>query len=218
MDFISKVFNVLKSWFYELLAVLVPGSVIMAIWPWGVTLQRHINLSSTESLVVFAYIAGILNQGVGDLVTRRIDPPRAANKDYKTCNALREQVARIVGQRLSAAQVQVPDSALLGICLTQVEGKREVYDKFVALRDMSRGLMVAAVVGGAITLGERYNSLQAWQVAAIIALSVGTAVAFYSRYRRYQPLAEQALYEVFLAMELKTLAPASATPSLPPKP
>jgi hypothetical protein len=207
MDFISKVFNILKSWFYELLAVLVPGSVIMAVWPWSITVQEHIKLSSTESLVVFAYIAGILSQGIGDLVTRRIDPPRASNKDYKTCNALREQVARLVGRKLSAAQVQVPDTALLGICLTHVEAKREVYDKFLALRDMSRGLMVAAVVVGALTLRERYDVLQAWQLAVIAALCVGSAVAFYNRYRRYQPLAEQALYEIFLAMELKALAP-----------
>lgn len=210
MDFLTKIFNILKNWFYELLAVLVPGSVLVAVLPGVISVQNAaLKFSISEALVIFAYVAGILSQGLSDLVTRRLDPPRATNKDYKTCNTLREQVAGLVNQKLSAATVQVPIEAVLGICLTHVDTKREVYDKFLALRDMSRGLMVSVVAAAAILLWRSYASLEPWQVAGVAALALGAAVAFYNRYRRYQPLAEQALYEVFLAMELKDPTPAA---------
>ncbi|MDY7227714.1 hypothetical protein [Hyalangium rubrum] len=210
MDLLTKIFAVLKTWFYEILGVLVPGSLIAAFWPWNLFALEYLQPSEPLVFIVFAYVAGLFSQGLVDYFTRQFVPPRDSNPAYETCNLLQVQVEQLMKKKLP--DVQLPRQALLGICLSHVESKREVYDKFLALRDMSRGLMGASLLAGALLLWQKRDTLTPWQSAGIAVFSVCAAVAFYNRFRSYQPAAEQALYEMFLALELKPSASVEVKP------
>lgn len=206
MDILSKILGILKAWLYEILGVLLPGSVIVTLWPWpGIPAGPHLNAKEPIVFVGLAYIAGLACQGLGEIVTNRLVPPRPKDKKYSTCEKLKEKTVALIKSKYS--NYELPDGALVGFCLSKVGANRDTYDKFLALRDMTRALMTISIPAGLFIVIHGWGSLNWKQVTAIIVGSALAAFVFYGRFRRYQPLAEQALYEQFIALELKPPEP-----------
>jgi len=109
------------------------------------------------------------------------------------------QVAR------SLLKQDLSDDLLISFCLSRVDAKRTAYDRFSALRDMSRALVLVslvAAVGIVFANGERVaTDHKMWLVVGSLAAAVG----FFERFIRYRPLANEALFGQFLSNE--TIAP-----------
>jgi len=132
---------------YELLAVLLPGAVVLAV-----LVQEYALVvpGATLGAIAGAYVIGIVLQGVADFgLKREWIAKRLGNE-----SAWKESAAYALGL-IRRTLEDVPERAALDICLTHVGAGRVVYDKFVALRDTARGLALATLVASVSIIVER---------------------------------------------------------------
>jgi hypothetical protein len=193
----------LKLTAYDVLAVLLPGAV--CVRGLGLLLDGTAAgkaLLGLEGLQLFtlAFTSGLVLQGAGGLLLRGRPQP-------ELLLLARELIERRYG-------AQVPERLVLDFCLSKVEGKRGVYDKFVALRGMARGLSVAALVLGAAGV---FASASAAGMAFAAVLGLLCAGSLYSLHRHYAPLGERAVVGLFFAAELQPLAPGAQAGKAPTK-
>jgi hypothetical protein len=202
LETLKSLLDAAKATTYELLALLLPGAVVLAVLECtcGVTMPF-----GTVGAIAAAYVFGTVLQAVADFVLKlekvaswiKID-----KDDYKPTKAYALQV---IQKRLQAA----PEAATLDICLTQVGARRTIYDKFIALRDTARGLAFATPIAAVLVICDEWPVLWGgWtacsiaKVAGAVLLSIVLFLAFIQRYARFHPLAHQAVFGQFLAIQL----------------
>lgn len=184
---------------YELLATVLPGAALVT------ATARALGLPVPADAIVllgYAYAVGLAVQGIGSAIvvfaTRRSKRPAGLSPSQAQALAL---VRKEMGD-------DFPQEALLDVCLTRIGTDRSVYDKFVALRDTSRGLAVVTLPVVASVLVQKWATVYGAGglagVAKVGALLVGGGLVtfgFIERYRRFSPLAAQIVHGQFLAKQ-----------------
>lgn len=191
-----------KATTYELLALLLPGAVILA------TIERTCEVEmpfGTIGAIAAAYIFGTALQAIADFVLKRERIAKLIEGDKSTWKTSADYALQLIQKKLQAA----PKEATLDVCLTQVGPHRNIYDKFIALRDTARGLAFATVFAATIVIVRKWDVLASGssncafaKVAGAVVLAVILFLAFIQRYARFQPLAHQAVYGQFIALQL----------------
>jgi hypothetical protein len=191
-----------KAATYELLALLLPGAVVLA------ALMHTTGFGSPFGAIgeiAICYIIGTVLQAFADYLLKRKPIRRWTESEKTDWKVAQAYALRLIQRRLSAA----PSEATLDICLTHVGARRSVYDKFMALRDTARGLAFATLVSAALVIWDEWSQLiagstpyAALKVSAVIVLVAIIFLAFVQRYARFQPLAQQAVYGQFIATQL----------------
>jgi len=190
-----------KATTYELLALLLPGAIILA------ALERTCGILipfDTIGTITTAYIFGMVLQAIADFVLKRKRIAKWIQSEKPTWKPSADYALRLIQKKLEAA----PAEATLDVCLTQVGARRSIYDKFIALRDTARGLAFATVVTAALVIVDEWDAITSGsrpyavaKVAAAILFAIVMFLAFIQRYARFYPLANQAVYGQFLATQ-----------------
>jgi hypothetical protein len=210
MEFVKGIFDSLRITLYEWLAILLPGVVCIEslrftllpaknLLPGSTKLDNGIAILGSASIVVYlviAYILGIAVQGLSALPTK-IRKPELSEPSSA------QQIASKLMSALLHADVDANDVSLLrSFCLSRIDTKRAPYDRFAALRDMCRALRTVAIgTTLAIAFADEQHIIswcyKGWLMAGCIALAGG----FWERYLKFKPLADQALFGLFLGSE-----------------
>ncbi len=202
MEGVKILIDSVKSTTYELLALVLPGAILLlaALSAVGVTLP-----GGTVVLLGASYAAGMALQGIGDFLFKRSPLKKLAEVPAKW-KETQVYALRLINRRLDHP---IPDWAVLDVCLTRVEARRTVYDKFTALRDTARGLAVVTPILAGLLLRIYWSQLTVgslWLViaklAAMLATTASVFMAFAQRYTRFHPLAQQVVYGQFIALEI----------------
>jgi hypothetical protein len=125
----------LKVTVYELFAILFPGALLLEI-------ARHMGFLPIKmeplAYAGAAYATGLALQGLAAWrLGAREGAWKASYKGHGHAKAAAMEWAKTI-------RPGIQTSELLSYALSRSESRRGVYDKFVALRDMARGLMCGA--------------------------------------------------------------------------
>lgn len=193
-----------KATTYELLALLLPGAVVLA------TLEYTCEIAipfATVGTIGAAYILGTVLQAVADFTLKRERVSKLLCGNHSPWQPSADYALRLIQKKLEAA----PREATLDVCLTQVGPRRIIYDKFIALRDTARGLAFATLIAAAFVIVDHWSGIVSGsvgfaivKVAGAVLLTLCLFLAFIQRYARFHPLALQAVYGQFLATQLET--------------
>lgn len=202
MEPLKTLLDSAKATTYELLALLLPGGVVLL----SVTSAFALAVpGDVLGYVAGAYVVGLALQGVGDFLFRR-RPLSKVVSDPPSWQPMQRYALGLIKKKLDD---HVPEQAALDICLTHVEARRNVYDKFIALRDTVRGLAIATVPATVLFLYARWSTLTAggaaiavFRVAGVVVVGGLLLLAFVERYGRFHPLAPQVVYGQFIATQL----------------
>ncbi len=196
-----------KTTTYELLAVLLPGAIVLSS---AATLIPIPIVGGTVGELASAYILGTAVQGLASFIFGWEVFKRVLEKQPPNWQAAHDYALKLIRLKLDK---DFPEAATLDVCLTKVGERRQVYEKFVALRDMSRGLAVATVPLSAFLIRHNWNALieggsaiGGLKVFGAIIATIVSILAFVERYGRFNPLAQQAIYGQFIAMQLQPTA------------
>lgn len=191
-----------KATTYELLALLLPGGVVLAV------LEHSTDVAipfGTIGPIAAAYIFGTVLQAISDFLLKREWVKKRLHGEMPTWKAAHDYALGLIQRKLSAA----PPDVTLDVCLTYIGARRMVYDKFVALRDTARGLAFATLIAAVLLIVEEWSALTigSWwaasaRIGAAIILALGVFLSFIQRYTRFHPLALQAVYGQFIATQL----------------
>jgi len=201
LETLKGLLDATKAFTYELLAVLLPGAVVLAALEHEYALVVPGDALGGASA---AYVIGIVLQGMADFGLKRAWIAKRLSNE-SAWKETSDYALRLIRRTLD----EVPERATLDICLTRVGAGRVVYDKFVALRDTARGLALATLVASvsiivgdwpAITAGAAGYAFA--KATGAIALALAVFLAFIQRYARFHPLALQEVYGQFLATQL----------------
>jgi len=202
MDTLKAFMETLKLTLYEILAVLLPGAILVEAArkvPPGLLTVNTTNSTGIIYFLVLSYVGGLAAQGITNLIFRRV-PNLLRTGHLSTIPPNRKQPleaharAKSVVEELFGTKVKVVDDEFAaGYCLSS-STSHAAYDRFLALRDMARALfLVFPVAWWVIAHGAN------WPLAVkSIGLLLGT-IGFLERYFRYDRAAEEALFTQFLA-------------------
>lgn len=215
LDSFRTLLDGLKTATYEVLAVLLPGVVLAHL---GLAFFAVPIPDNGVGMLVASYIIGLAVQGLASWMVsiqwlkKRLSAeasPDATPRSPTPSLTPEAYAAAIVRRKLDDA---VPDGAIFDICLTRIGAGRQVYDKFIALRDAARGLAAASVVAAILVAIHKGGAFldSARPTAAVVALLVGM-VLFLERYRRFAALGAQVVYGQFIAAQLDAPAPPRST-------
>jgi hypothetical protein len=199
MDTLKTFMETLKLTLYEILALLLPGAILVEAareLP-----QRPLTVNTTNStgiiyFLVLSYVGGLAAQGITNLIFRRV-PNLLRTGHLSTIPPKRKQPleaharAKRVVEKLIGTKVD--DEFVEGYCLSSLSTSR-AYDRFLALRDMARALFLAFPVAWWV-----FASGAHWPLASkFIGVLAGT-IGFLERYFRFDRAADEALFTQFLA-------------------
>lgn len=204
MDTLKSFLEALKATTYGALAILLPGAAIVELSLRVVRFDALLMKAGVISYVAVAYVAGAALQGVAAFLFAR-RPLRSLSNNNKLRQS-EDHAQRILESRLGE---KLSRERVLDLCLSRVETRREGYDKFVALRDMSRALVLVSIfAAAAITVRHRHDLLTKQYGVPLLACLVAAA-AFVERYRCFAPLGRQIVFAQFIAEGVKPPKPQS---------
>ena len=201
IEALRSLIETLKLTGYDLLAVLLPGALLVRgfglLFPGAQIGSPGAGPLVPDALAftVLAYAAGLVAQGAGGLVSRRRTAPEPL-----------EMAKKLIVERYGRT---LPDGLVIDFCLTKLETRRAVYDKFVALRGMARALVVAA---GALGVARAALGQGLEERLAVLAATAVVCVSLRALYLHYAPLGDHAVVGMFIATEsppLEKAAPAT---------
>jgi hypothetical protein len=170
----------LKVSLYEVLALLFPGAFVLEALERTNTRFAFLGDASALAYAGLAYAVGLALQGLCALLgAGRLE---ALSSKKSENHARAERAARAKMTSMLGTQ---PEPPLLDFALSRVGSARAVYDKFVALRDMARGLAFAALVALFALYVADAAVVQPWHYAVVVLALAG----FTQRYWAYAPLA-----------------------------
>lgn len=209
MEALKELLDSLRSSVYTILSLLLPGSIIVYLAQ-SLLPERFRLPPRVAGFLVAAYVAGLAAQGFGgvvpSLVKRIMKAIRKYRKkdgqDAKPKSADDETEAFVKGIIDKNLGTSIPASTTFNVTLSSVHDHREVYDRFTALRDMCRGLIVASVIALIVLLVRRkeFSSGVFWGAIAVL---VAAAAGLNERYIRFSPLPRQIVFGQFIAAQLK---------------
>lgn len=195
MEQLKSLIESFKLGVYDLLAVLLPGAAVVE----GVAIALDLGdaLAKQSGFLVAGaiFVVGLFLQAIAASYRPLVAHP--------SVEEMRDRVKKVIDGKLRG--LDLPRSELLNYCLSTIESRRAVHDKFVALRDMTRGLAVAAAVVCVALLFGRPLPLAGRAYAVVVSAAV--VWLLWTRYRTFAPLAELAVYSQFLAAEPVSVVP-----------
>lgn len=230
MDSIKAIFESLKLTLYEWMAVLLPGMAGIEcirllllptknVLPGSTPPDNSVAIFGATNVIAYlvvAYLAGLVFQGLSSvLVGKTVDyvlklndaearapcpqGRKEAEEKAPPPPASRDQALRLARSLLNE---DLPEQLLVPFCLSRLDVKRTVYDRFTALRDMCRALtLVAAIAALAVLFADGSRVPSGYKGPLFIAAALGT-VGLCERFIRYRPLANEALFGLFLSNEI----------------
>lgn len=202
VDALKSFLDALKSTTYGALAMLLPGAAIVELSLRVVPINGLLTRAGVISYLAVSYIAGAAVQGVTAYLFS-LRPLRSLGNS-STLRESEDHAQRILEAKLGEKVSRV---RVLDLCLSRVEAKREGYDKFVALRDMSRGLVLVSLLAAAVIAVRHGRELLTMQYGAALLGCLIVAAAFLERYRCFAPLGRQVIFAQFIAGEMKQSKP-----------
>jgi hypothetical protein len=217
VDSIKGIFESLKLTLYEWMAVLLPGIAgvecirllllpIHNVLPGSTKPGDELAIFGATNVVAYlvvAYLAGLAFQGLSSIlvgkpvayVLKQMEPEAKAPRPPGS----KEQALKLARSLL---REDLPEELLVSFCLSRVDVKRTVYDRFTTLRDMCRALtLVAAIAALAILFAGETRVPSGYRAPLFVAAALATA-GLCERYIRYRPLADEALFGLFLSNEI----------------
>ena len=224
MDTLRALFDLLKNNAYEVLAILLPGAMVVEV------LKRLFDKADAALRVLLTgkaelkyigliYVLGTVLQGLMRIITDSDWFRKLVLRQGPAAEALRAGAAEAIqlsftGDPSASTRARVT----VAVALSKMEDKRSVYDKFTALRDMARGVCAAMVVSTvSLSLAFGLTDLKFFDGGGALAAFVLGAVGSLWAYRRYAPLADEAICSQVIASKLPAQVNISA-PVLAPKP
>jgi hypothetical protein len=204
-DSLKQLLEGLKTSMYEVLAILLPGVALAHL---GSTFFAISIPGQIVGMLVAAYIVGTAVQGLASWVVNASHLRRVLRHDADM--VLHDYAATMIRKKLDDG---VPDGAIFDICLTSIGVGRQVYDKFVALRDAARGLAVAAVLAAVlVVIHHRRDLFDSKEPLVTVAVFLAAAVLFFQRFKRFASLGDQVVFGQFIAGQLHAGQPPSVQP------
>ena len=209
MEALKDLLDSIRSSVYTILSLLLPGSVILYLSQ--SLLQERFRLPAhTARFFVAAYVVGLAAQGFGGVVSSVIGRIVSLAREHFSKNPqgigikppADETEGFVKGLLDKNLGDPIPSSATFNVALSSVHEHREVYDRFVALRDMCRGLIVACVVAFIVFVVRR-DEFAASAFGGGIAALIAGVVGLVERYKRFSPLPRQIVFGQFIATQLK---------------
>lgn len=198
MDALKSFLEALKATTYGVLAILLPGAAMVELFLRVMRIDALLSKAGVTSYLAVAYVAGMALQGVAAFLFSR--KPFRSLSDNKLDQS-EEHAQRILETKLGE---KVSRARLLDLCLSRVEARREGYDKFVALRDMSRALVLVCICGAVMIAIRHGRELLTMQYGAALVACLVAAAAFLNRYRCFAPLGRQIVLAQFIAEQMKS--------------
>lgn len=212
MDALKSLIDAAKNTLYELIAVLLPGLIVLAA---GEVLVQGPSISTVSLaysnkviLVAAAYLVGLGLQGLSEwLCKRTIDR-------FVDRTAAQHLASVALGVATARFGKTITDSDLIDVALSRIADKRQPYDKFLALRDAMRGLSLAVPVLVACIL---FSTLaHRWAYAVLLSF---VELGLIGRYVKFYPYAKQVAYGAFIAADgALPVSPAPPAPAPIPVP
>jgi hypothetical protein len=200
MDTLKSLIDAAKLTVYELLAVLLPGAVLAEAGVHGGYVTFGSGTAGAVRLLGAAYVLGLATQGLAHLLFRRL--PRLFRSDRELEGRENgKQAARRLAEQLIGHGVD--DDLLFDFCLSRIGKSRTTYDRFLALQDAARALVLVVPIGLAYALpggaspGLRHPPL----LVLIFGLGLGVA-GLLDRYLRFRQAGDRVVYAEFLAAEV----------------
>ncbi len=209
MEALKDLLDSIRSSVYTILSLLLPGSVILYLSQ--SLLQERFRLPAhTARFFVAAYVVGLAAQGFGGVVSSVVERIFSLAREHfsknpqgtgakPTADESKDFVKGLLDKNLGDS---IPSSATFNVALSSVHEHREVYDRFVALRDMCRGLIIACVVA-LIVLVVRKDEFTSGAFGGGIGVLAAGVLGLVERYRRFSPLPRQIVFGQFIAAQLK---------------
>jgi hypothetical protein len=217
VESVKWIFESLKLTLYEWMAVLLPGiagveCIRLLLLPTHNFLpgspkssdQPAIFATNVVAYVVVAYLAGLVFQGLSSVLVER-SVAYVLKRLYKKAKTPPPPSSKALALKVARGLLRedLPEPLLVSFCLSRVDVKRTSYDRFTALRDMCRALtLVAAIaaVGVLFAAESRVPSGYRWP---LLIVAIFAAAGLCERFIRYRPLADEALYGLFLSNEIQ---------------
>jgi hypothetical protein len=201
----------LKIELYDFLGLLLPGLVVLievwiALSGWGSFASgvKALNATGLTLLLIISFSAGHLVQELADQVIKRLKGPRFFRQwrdaywESDEAKMLRKRVSEELGGEIDSVD------AAFDYCLSKIEGRFAKRDVFLATSDLSRTILVAAVLG---VIPATRVALDAgktlWGVVASLCLGYGmlilVGILSWTRLTRFRELSETRVFRVYLA-------------------
>lgn len=209
MEDLKTLIETLRTSAYTTLALLMPGALLLECLRRAADIGVLLPWTQPVPYLAAAYVAGFTLQGLSSRVFKWAWVQRLAADAHlrSELDAATVSARALITKRYAIDDV--PVGSVIDIALTKAADKREIYDRFTAIRDMSRGLsvvfslmIVAAPLRLAISWrGGDHILLRSCLVGIVVGL-MGTWGSL-DRYRRLQYAGEKAMMGIFLATELQ---------------
>lgn len=216
MEHLKSLFEALKSSAYSLAAILLPGALLLELVRRIFHLMAVIPWDPPVPYVVLAYVVGFVLQGAASWVFswKRLDRILTDEEALTRKTNVIASAQSLLEKKYEVGSV--PESSVIDIALTRASVHREVYDKFTALRDMARSLVIVLAVSTLAFLWRAVMAPNGWERAAALAAAVAVAIGACGaadRYRRFRVTGDIAIVGALLASELKEKAPKQDPPT-----
>ncbi len=200
MDAIRLIVELLEKESFEVLAIMVPGATLvclvsavrLSLWR-GLTFP---DFSNPIAFVLCAFIAGHALQGLGRLLYHRLRLERFLRdaREGVAVESLKRLVQAVLKQQMN---LDVDAATAISICLSHVESRRTIYDKFTALRDMARGLATASLAAaGLVAASSRAAAYPG--AGRVIGLGILGFLVFHELYLLFEHLPERSVCAQYL--------------------
>lgn len=199
METLKQFMDAFRLTLYEILAVLVPGAILVEGARVGTPPLLLVNTTTGTGMVyylVLSYVAGLAAQGIANLFFRRI-PNLVRFGKLDTIPPTRKQPLNAQTQAgvVVAKLFGVKDEEFVtGYCLSSLGESHPTYDRFLALRDTVRSLSLVLPVGWYLAAYGADWPLTTKSIALLLGIT-----GLLERYFRFDRAADDVLFNQFLA-------------------
>lgn len=213
MDYLKTLLEALRASAYSLAALILPGAFLVEVVRRAFGIEGAVPWDPPVPYITCAYVAGFTLQGVSSRMFGWQLFRKATTNDssVKDKDQAIETARALLAKRYDVDNL--PPPSVVDVALTKAGEHREVYDKFTALRDMSRSLatvfaVMTVAAGVRLVLSSASgNGLMIRECAAALVVGIVGFWGTVDRYRRLQTLPEKAIAGVFVAQHLKERLP-----------
>lgn len=199
MDTLKTFMETLKLTLYEILALLLPGAVVVEAARVGTEPLVTVNTTNSTGIIYFlvlSYVGGLATQGITNLIFRRV-PNLFRTGHLSTIPAKRKQPleahARAKREVEKLFGTKVDDEFVEGYCLSSLSTSHAAFDRFLALRDTVRALFLVLPVAWWLFAYGAHWPLASKSTGLLLGL-----IGFLERYHRFDRAAEDVLFTQFL--------------------
>lgn len=210
MDKVQPLIDSVKSLAYELLALLLPGATLLVL---GQYFAGTPVPPSAVPWIGAAYVLGLALQGGGAWLGRTRGARVLIGGYVDQVSSAEQRAKEIVTTDFGAS---IASEHLLDVAITRAQPHRQVYDKFLALTDTTRGLALVMVLAVGLACYGARDHLDEWRSWLPMIGLVAAWGGFCERYRRFAPVASKALYATYITLQFDAARSATVVSAAEP--